>query len=65
MGLGGSAPGTIVGVPFGEEVPPSGVIASGLNEQLGGKGGRAVDPFAQIITQLHAGPPQQEEEPAA
>jgi hypothetical protein len=64
-GLGGSAPGTIVGVTIGEAAPPIGEIASDLHEQLGGKGGGAVDQFAKIVAALHAGPPQREEEPAA
>ena len=64
-GLGSSAPGTIAGVAIGEAAPPTGVIASDLHEQLGNKGGGAVDQFAEIVAALHAGPPQQEEEPAA
>jgi len=61
----GSAPGTIAGVDMGEAAPAAGVIAGGMQEQLGGKGGGAVDSFAKIVAALHAGPPQQAEEPAA
>jgi hypothetical protein len=64
-GLGGSAPGTIAGVDMGEAAPAAGVIAGGMQEQLGGKGGGAVDSFAKIVAALHAGPPQPAEEPAA
>jgi hypothetical protein len=66
LGLGASAPGTIAGVAIGGEVSPSGVIAAGLLEQLGGKGGGgAVDQFAQVVAALQAGLPKQDEEPAA
>lgn len=65
MGLGASAPGTIVGVTIGEAASPSGVIARDLHERLGGKGGGAVDQFAKVVAALQAGLPQQEEEPAA
>lgn len=65
MGLGASAPGTVVGVTLGEAAPPTGVIASDLHEQLGGKGGGAVDEFAKVVAALHAGLPNQEEAPDA
>ncbi len=65
MGLGGSAPGTIVGVTIGEAASPSDVIASGLREQLDGKGGGVVDQFAKVVAALHAGLPTQEDEPGA
>lgn len=65
LGLGGSAPGTICGVPIDEATPPAGVIASDLKEVLEGKGSAAVDAYAKIVAKLHAGPPKQEEEPAA
>ena len=64
-GLGSSAPGTIAGVSTGETSPPAGVIAGDLREQIGGKGGGAVDRFAKVVATLHAGPPKQEDEPAA
>ena len=64
-GLGGSAPGTICGVAIDAATPPAGVIASDLTEQLGGKGGSVVDGYSKIVAKLHAGPPKQEEEPAA
>ena len=65
MRLGASAPGTIVGATIGEAALPSDVIANDLHEQLGGKGGSAVDQFAKVVAALQAGLPQQEEEPAA
>lgn len=65
LGLGGSAPGTVAGVRLGEAAPPAGVIANDLRAQIGGKGGAAVDPYARLVATLHAGPPKQEEEPAA
>jgi hypothetical protein len=60
LGLGGSAPGTIMGVPIGQPTPPAGVIAGNLREALGGKGGRDVDVLAGAIAKLHAGLPRQE-----
>lgn len=65
LGLGGSAPGTVVGVPLGEAAPPADAIAQQLREKTGGKGGAEIDAYAQIIAKLHAGPPKTEEEPAA
>ena len=66
LGLGGSPAGTVLGVPLDQAPPPSGVIASNIRELLDGdKGGKAVDEFAQIVVALHAGLPQEEEEPAA
>lgn len=65
LGLGGSAPATVVGVPLGEAAPPAASIASMLRERLGGKGGSALDQYAELVTTLHAGPPKEEEEPAA
>ncbi len=66
IGLGGSAAGTVVGVPLGEAARPAGVIASDIRELLGGdKGGKAVDELAKVVAKLHAGPPQEEAEPAA
>ncbi len=63
--LGGSAPGTICGAPMAEAAAPADAIASSLREQAAGKGGADVDALAGIVAQLHAGPPKQEEEPAA
>ena len=66
LGLGGSAPGTIMGVAMDEAAPPQGAIADLLRQQLDkGKGGKALDELAGIVAALHAGPPKQEEEPAA
>ncbi len=65
MGLGASAPGTIVGAAIGEAALPSDVIANDLHEQLGGKGGSAVEHFAKVVAALQAGLPRQDEEPAA
>jgi hypothetical protein len=65
LGLGGSAPGTVVGMPLGEAAPPANAIADQLRRQIDGKGGAAVDAYAQIVAKLHAGPAKQEEEPAA
>lgn len=60
-GIGGSAPGTIVGVPVSEATPQVGTIAGDLREQAGGKGGGAVDQFATIIAKLQAGLQGQDE----
>ena len=66
MGLGASPAGTVMGVSLGQAAPPAGVIASTIRELLGGdKGGKAVDELANIVAKLQAGPPQEEEEPAA
>jgi hypothetical protein len=65
LGLGASAPGTVVGVPLSEAAPPADVIAGELRQRLGGKGGAEVDQYAKVVATLHAGPPKQEEEPAA
>lgn len=65
LGLGGSLPGTVAGVALGEAAPPVDVIASDLQASIGGKGGAAVSAYAKLIATLHAGPPKQEEEPAA
>lgn len=65
LGLGGSAPGTICGVSLGEAAPPADAIAAKLREQIGGKGGAEIEQFARIVAGLRAGPPKQEEEPAA
>ena len=66
LGLGGSAPGTIMGIPMDEAAPPESAIADMLQEQLGSaKGGAALGQLAVLAAKLHAGPPQQEEEPAA
>ena len=66
MGIGGSPPGTVIGVPRDQAAPPAAVIASDIRELLGGdKGGKAVDELAKVVAKLHAGPPQEEEEPAA
>lgn len=65
QGLGGSLPGTVVGVPLGEAAPPVDVIASDLQSSVGNKGGSATNAYAKIVATLHAGPPKQEEEPAA
>ncbi len=65
-GIGGSPPGTVMGVPLDQAAPPAGVIASEIRELLGGDmDGKAVDELASVIAKLHAGPPQDEEEPAA
>lgn len=59
MGLGGSLPGTLIGVGLDEPTPPAGVIANRIREEYGrGTGGSAVDQFAQIVARLHAGPPE-------
>ncbi len=65
LGAGVSAPGTICGVSTTEAAPPADAIASMLREGLDGKGGGDVDQFARIVAGLRAGPPKQEEEPAA
>jgi hypothetical protein len=65
LNLGGSAPGTICGVSTTEAAPPADAIASRLREQIGGKGGAEVDQLSRIVGALRAGPPKQEEEPAA
>jgi hypothetical protein len=65
LGLGGSAPGTICGVSMTEAAPPAAAIAASLRDQIAGKGGAEIDQFARIVAGLRAGPPKQEEEPAA
>lgn len=65
LGLGGSAPGTVCGVPIGQAAPPASVVAGELREQIGGKGGAAADRYAEVVVALHAGPVKTEEEPAA
>ena len=66
QGLGASPPGTVMGVARDQAAPPAGVIASDIRGLLGGdKGGRAVDEYAKIVAKLHAGPTQDDEEPAA
>ncbi len=65
IGVGGSAPGTICGVSTTEAAPPADAIAGILRDQAGGKGGSEIDQFARVVAGLRAGPPKQEEEPAA
>jgi len=65
LGLGGSAPGTVCGVPLGQASPPATVVAGELRAQIGGKGGAAVDRYAEVVVAVHAGPAKTEEEPAA
>jgi hypothetical protein len=65
LGLGASAPGTVVGVPLGEAAPPASVVAEQLRQQIGGKGGKLVDDYAKMVVALHAGPAKKEQEPAA
>jgi hypothetical protein len=48
-----------------EAAPPAGVIADELRDRIGGKGGGAIVAYAEVVAKLHAGPPKQEEEPAA
>lgn len=64
LGLGGSARGTVVGIPTGEPTPPAGAVASRLRQELDGGGGRALDEYARIVVSLHAGPAREQEEEA-
>jgi hypothetical protein len=63
QGVGGSEPGTVVGVSISDAAPSAGAIASDLSEKLGGKGGADVDRFAKVIAALSAKP--QDEKNAA
>ncbi|MGD8328599.1 MAG: hypothetical protein PVJ49_04130 [Acidobacteriota bacterium] len=65
LGLGGSAPETVCGVTLGQAAPPASVVAGELREQIAGKGGAAVDRYAEVVVALHSGPAKTEEEPAA
>lgn len=62
-GVGGSAPGTVAGIPTAEPTPPAGAVTSGLREQLG-DAGRELDQYARIVSKLHAGPAKEEAEAA-